>query len=167
MLIDFLETPRGAFVTVTLIFLLWLVGGILMYNYFYILSPQAAGTFGDMFGVLTSLFSAFTVIGIFYTIRLQKKELNETRDELKRQTETLIKQSETSNKQNLNFILQRFESTLFNLISIYQDNVANYKEATGKMGKEVFAYSYGKIKSKINNQSGYGIDFIDGNYQTF
>lgn len=68
------------------------------------------GTFGDMFGGLTALFSGLAFAGIIYTILLQRKELKLQRKELK-QTRTEFKtQNETLKK-------QRFENTFFNLLT--------------------------------------------------
>jgi len=47
------------------------------------LSVIKAGTFGDSFGVLTSLFSGLAFAGIISTILLQRKDLALTREELR------------------------------------------------------------------------------------
>ncbi|MFE8711582.1 putative phage abortive infection protein [Aeromonas allosaccharophila] len=68
------------------------------------------GTFGDVFGSLNTLFSGLAFAGIIVSIRLQSKELEETRNEMKRQSEQFTKQSVVLNKQN-------FESTFFQMLS--------------------------------------------------
>jgi len=75
-------------------------------NYFDA-SAETAGQLGDTFGVINSLFSALAFAGLFYTIRLQKKELHETKLEFRLQNQTLQRQN--------------FENTFFNLIQSRKD----------------------------------------------
>lgn len=77
-------------------FLYWSIGIIAAWIIYMLLIPYIVpenkqGTFGDMFGALSSLFSGLAFAGIIYPIYLQKKELGlqreeleETRKELKR-----------------------------------------------------------------------------------
>jgi hypothetical protein len=51
------------------------------------------GTFGDSFGVLTALFSGLAFAGLVYTILLQRIELEETREVLKEQSESMRTQA--------------------------------------------------------------------------
>ena len=97
---DFIWT--AAIVTVVII-------GLWTITYFSLkdLEPNDRGTIGDMFGSINSLFSGLALAGIILTIllqrkelKLQRKELADTRVEFKIQNETLK--------------LQRFESTFFN-----------------------------------------------------
>ncbi len=44
--------------------------------------PEGPGTFGDLFGVTTTLFSGWAFAGLWYTIRIQRLELQITREEL-------------------------------------------------------------------------------------
>lgn len=106
--------------------------------YFFIDSPgivsEERGHFGDMYGALTSLFSGATLVFLVYTIyqqnnmieqqradykiavtalenqerqlKLNLKELNDTRKEFKQQNRTLR--------------YQRFETSFFNLVSLYK-----------------------------------------------
>lgn len=107
-------------------------GGYLMWNHYFRYNATNAGTFGDMFGVITSFFSAATVILVFYAANLQKQELDETRAEIREQVTAAKKMSETADKQNKNQILQRFESTLFNLMSLHNKNVDNIHTVHGQ-----------------------------------
>lgn len=50
--------------------------------YFSLGSWTERGTFGDMFGVVNSLFSGLAFTGVIYTIILQHKELSLQREEL-------------------------------------------------------------------------------------
>ena len=72
-------------------------------------SMEKAGQFGDSFGLMTSLFTVFTLGGTIYAIllqrqelRLQRLELKQTRKEFKAQTEALEMQVKLG-KQQLEF----------------------------------------------------------------
>ena len=67
------------------------------------------GQFGDMFGVVNSLFSGLAFGGIFYTFLLQQEEIKNQSVQLDEQRNTII--------------LQRFETSFFNLVSMYNDIV--------------------------------------------
>jgi hypothetical protein len=74
------------------------------------------GQYGDMFGAINALFTGLAFAGLIITIilqsqelKLQRKELGQTRAEFKQQNNTLI--------------LQRFENTFFNLISLHHQIV--------------------------------------------
>lgn len=95
-------------VVVFVIAALWLLTYALLKD----LAPEDRGTFGDMFGSINSLFSGLALAGIILTIllqrqelKLQRKELADTRREFKIQNETLK--------------LQRFESLFFNLVDLH------------------------------------------------
>lgn len=74
------------------------------------------GTFGDSFGALNALFSGFAFAGIIYTIFLQKQELKLQRKELRQTREEFIIQNETLKK-------QRFENTFFHLVGLHNEIV--------------------------------------------
>lgn len=112
---DFIWT--AAIVTVVII-------GLWTITYFSLkdLEPNDRGTIGDMFGSINSLFSGLALAGIILTIllqrkelKLQRKELADTRVEFKIQNETLK--------------LQRFESTFFNLLNLHHSivNAIDYR----------------------------------------
>lgn len=50
-----------------------------------LVTPEAAGTFGDAFAVLTSFFNALAFAAVVATVVLQTQELEENREELKKQ----------------------------------------------------------------------------------
>ncbi|EOE6915012.1 putative phage abortive infection protein [Cronobacter turicensis] len=86
------------------------------------ISIADAGTFGDSFGVLTSLFSALAFIGVLLTYaaqkeesKLQKIELQESRREFKK---------------------QGFENTFFQLLKQHADFIKNLAEPDGMMPKD-------------------------------
>ncbi len=79
--------------------------------------------FGDSFGAVNALISAFAFAGMLvafflqrYELRLQRKELQLTRDEMNEQTEQFKKQNDT-------LLRERFETTFFNMLSLQQQIV--------------------------------------------
>ena len=89
-ILKFLTGNFGLAATVLIVCSIYAGGGFYMWNHYFRSHPDWAGQFGDMFGVVTSFFSAITVIIVFYAARLQKEELDETRKELKKQPATRI-----------------------------------------------------------------------------
>lgn len=79
------------------------------------------GQFGDMFGSVNALFSGLAFAGLILTILLQMEELREQREELKLTRETLKDQKREFEKQNETLSVQRFESTFFNLLGVYNE----------------------------------------------
>ena len=115
-------------------FSLLLLVGIAVIGYLHsVYSTDKVGQFGDSFGVLTSFFSGFTVLGLLLTIHLQRRDLEVAREGLKNQLIELKQtrdQIEISNKelelsriefqkQNQTLKNQRFETTFFNMLSIH------------------------------------------------
>lgn len=121
-----------------IIFLVCLTYGLLLYN------NENRGTFGDMFGALSALFSGLAFAGIIYTIqlqrielKLQRKELRQTREEFKIQNETLK--------------YQRFENTFFNLLTHHNKIIESlyYLESSQRVEKhDVFRHAYNILKGK-------------------
>jgi len=64
---------------ITIIFALWLLSGVWIYNTF---DAENRGSIGDMFGAVNALFSGFALFGIIFTIYMQRKELGLQRIEL-------------------------------------------------------------------------------------
>lgn len=86
------------------------------------------GAFGDSFGFLTALFTGLALVGLWYTIQLQRIELSETRDVLADQAQTFEKQSEIQST-------QLFEGTFFQLLrrlTAAQDDVRWMTELSGR-----------------------------------
>lgn len=69
-------------------------------------SIAKSGTFGDSFGVVTSLFSGLAFAGIILTILLQRQELTESREI---------------------FRIQRFEGSFYRLLDLYRKNLEDLR----------------------------------------
>ncbi len=117
-------------VTCGLVLLLW---GL---NWFLPQVNNTAGTTGDMFGVVNSLFSAFAFVGIIFAILLQMRELEyqrqeliDTRKELKGQKEQLALQAETQK-------IQQFESTFFQMLSLHNERATQLKVNAGRTNEK-------------------------------
>lgn len=144
-------------------FALWMLGGIVMLALLYpkVLLPLWApetlpnapgtevsyGTFGDSFGALNTLFSGLAFAGLIWTILLQKKELKETREEIKGQKEQLANQYLVMKKDN-------FENTFFRLLSFQRDIVASLtiKETFVGPNSKTVTHNGHDCLEKISNQ---------------
>jgi phage host-nuclease inhibitor protein Gam len=87
---------------------------------------EARGQFGDKFGAINSLFSGFAFAAIIFTIVLQNRELNSTK-------EAMQEQGKTANS-------QRFDTTFFQLISLHNDITAKLTDLqhTGRLAFSTF-----------------------------
>lgn len=116
------------------------------------------GTFGDMFGAVNALFSGLAFAGLIITLIMQHEELKLQRQELQQTNAELEGQKKEFEEQNKTLKVQRFENTLFNMLSQqqeitnnlhYEKNDSNYNEAKGRDTFELFyerkitRYSYG------------------------
>lgn len=81
-------------------------------------SIAKSGTFGDSFGVVTSLFSGLAFAGIILTILLQRQELTESREI---------------------FRIQRFEGSFYRLLELYRKNLEEIKITDAKSGNIYYA----------------------------
>ena len=81
------------------------------------------GTFGDMFGAVNALFSGLAFAGLIITLIMQHEELGLQRKELAQTNEELAAQREEFAAQTKTMKIQRFENTLFNMLSLQQDIV--------------------------------------------
>lgn len=80
------------------------------------LSIAKAGTFGDSFGVLTSLFTGLGFSGLLATVFLQREELKLNRQELQETRQEIQLQSQT-------FHRQRFEDAFYQMLVLYKENL--------------------------------------------
>lgn len=81
------------------------------------------GTFGDMFGAVNALFSGLAFAGLIVTLIMQHEELGLQREELAQTNKELAAQREEFAAQTKTMKIQRFENTLFNMLSLHQDIV--------------------------------------------
>ena len=107
-------------------------------------SISKAGTFGDSFGALNSLFTGLGFAGLLITIFLQREDLKLTRLELSDTRAEIRLQSQT-------FRQQQFEESFYRLLSLYRENLAQLS-----------------IKSASNSSARtYGIDALSLRQQIF
>ncbi|MEK6479143.1 putative phage abortive infection protein [Catalinimonas sp. 4WD22] len=120
-------------ITASLVIALWASSGLAI-TFFYGSLPDSPGTFGDMFGMINSLFSGLAFAGLIYTILQQREELDLTRQEF-------IKQNET-------FRLQRFENTFFQLLRLNDDLLDGHTISSNHESVETRVYLH-MISAKI------------------
>lgn len=83
------------------------------------------GTFGDMFGAVNALFSGLAFAGLIITLIMQHEELKLQRQELQQTNAELERQKKEFEEQNRTLKVQRFENTLFNMLSQQQEITDN------------------------------------------
>lgn len=101
----------------------WLLSWLLVD--YLISSPTDRGAFGDKFGAVNALFSGLAFAGLIVTLLYQKEELKLQREELAETRKELNAQRLEFEEQNKTLRRQRFENTLFNMLSLQQEIVAN------------------------------------------
>lgn len=106
---------------ILLCLLIWTIGAFgthwFAHHYFVVDTHEnAPALFGDSFGAVNALISAFAFAGMIVTFWLQRKELKLQRDELASQRMEFAQQNETLK-------LQRFENTFFNMMQLQQQIV--------------------------------------------
>lgn len=99
------------------------------------LSIAKAGTFGDSFGALTSLFTGLGLVGVITTIYLQHIEIKRNKEA---------------------FQQQQFEGIFFQLLRLHCDIIASMELNTNQAkGRQCFSYYIieleGKMQSAFNN----------------
>jgi hypothetical protein len=99
------------------------------------------GTFGDMFGAVSALFSGLAFAGVIITMLQQSETLKLQRQDLNKQIEAIHLQkqeiSQTNKElkaQNKTIMLQRFETTFFNMLKSQMEirDSVKFFEHTGK-----------------------------------
>ena len=101
-------------------FILWALSFFLLF-----FDPNVRGTFGDMFGAINALFSGLAFAGLIITLIMQHEELGYQRQEITQTNEELGAQRKVFESQTTTMKIQRFENTLFNLLSLQQRIVDN------------------------------------------
>lgn len=83
--------------------------------------------FGNMFGALNALFSAFAFSGLIYAILLQRDDLALQREDLAATREELAGQRRQLELQNEGIATNRFYDGLYRLVSLHADIVRNVR----------------------------------------
>ena len=117
--------------------------------------PNARGLFGDSWGGVNAIISAFALAGVIVTLFLQNRDLNLQRKEMARQREEFEKENET-------FKYQRFENLFYNMLNLQQEltrDLVIEDNGTGedtiiKKGREVFPYFYEEMKVRYHYKNG-------------
>ncbi|MDX7899163.1 putative phage abortive infection protein [Aeromonas media] len=110
---------------ILLIYLAWPIDEI---------SINKAGSFGDSFGILTSLFSALAFSGMIITILLQKEELGLQRQELADTRREITAQKEILRTQS-------FNDNFYRLIDYYKDNLSHVVVLDKKNNQQITGVS--------------------------
>ncbi len=79
--------------------------------------------FGDSFGSINTFISSFALIGVIWSVTMQKKELQLQREELRKTTEELHSQKEEFEQQNKTARYQRFDNTFFQLLNNQREKI--------------------------------------------
>lgn len=122
---------------------------------FYFVNYQGENrTYQDVFSVLNTLFSGLAMAGVIFAILLQKDELGLQRKELEQTRNEFVIQNETLKK-------QRFENTFFQLLNLHHeiiDKLAHHSMGGNRYEKrEVFTQAIIRFDEELENAIGYQI----------
>ena len=152
----------------------WIIGAIVTYAWadWYFVGDRDnidnnKAIFGDSFGAVNALISAFAFGGMIVTFFFQRYELKLQRKELEAQRFEFEQQNQTLG-------LQRFENTFFNMLQLQQEIVAGLKYKDNIKGREVFKDIYENVlKQQIENggrktyDESASISFLDHYFRHF
>lgn len=135
---------------------------------------SARGLFGDSWGGVNAIISAFAFAGVIVTLFLQNRDLNLQRKEMMRQREEFAKENETLK-------YQRFENLFYNMLNLQQEIVAAlkvddevenplrrtpgeecsygqkiWKSHYAATGREVFRYTFEEVEIEPLRGNGHG-----------
>ena len=105
------------------------------------LGLRDAGVFGDVFGVVNTLFSGLALAGVVVAIWLQKNELESQRQELKLTREEMVNQRQEMKEQTRLSRLQSFETSFYAMLRSHRESVGYYRYTRGGrelLGMDVF-----------------------------
>ena len=121
---------------------------------------NARGVFGDSWGGVNAIISAFAFAGVIVTLFLQNRDLNLQRKEMTRQRLEFEIQSKTLKR-------QQFESALYNMLQLqqqivndlaYDTNVEGYNDAIARSGwnvvvkgRDVFRFAFEQLRHNWTN----------------
>lgn len=96
-------------------------------NFFVAISGwDDRGLFGDVFGASNSIFSALALLGVAWSIAMQRDELRLIRDERDQTREILAFQTDHVGAQNKVMAKQAFEGTFFHLYSYFSTTISGF-----------------------------------------
>lgn len=146
---------------------------------------NARGVFGDSWGGVNAIISAFAFAGVIVTLFLQNRDLNLQRKEMARQREEFEKENETLK-------YQRFENLFYNMLNLQQQIVDGLrceyddeemllvptgpdnhliqdkrKVKRSVNGREVFRYTFEDIHLPISEKNEFGQNKIVDGYKRF
>jgi uncharacterized membrane protein len=101
--------------------------------------PGDWSKFGGYFGgVAGSLIALFTLAALVFTLRVQARQLEDTRTELTKQSNSIAKQN--------------FENTFFRLLQLIEDRVSQYPSGGASMrGRPAVANLAQQFINRLNN----------------
>ena len=120
----------------------------------FVTDIEDRGQWGDSFGVLTSLFTAFALLALVWSIRqsdknhsdllekqqevlsLQQEELGLQRDELRHTREEIRGQKEQLEEQNKSMEHQNFEHSFYQLLNLYEKTVIQLQYLNQMSGRD-------------------------------
>lgn len=172
------ETRKVIILALLISFGVWLVGAVVTRAIGVHCFPckdgdsAAAGLFGDSFGAVNALVSAFAFAGVIASFWLQREEFKLQREDLKLQYDELHAQREEFTQQNMTLKLQRFENTFFNMMELQQQivndlhlqvpqNIYVQRKMLGEFpslqtkdinGREVIRYIYDQARGTLSDQ---------------
>lgn len=123
---------------------IFIIAVCLLFVYFMKGQPwdmEKRGQFGDMFGVLGAVFSGLAFAGLIVTLiqqhddlKLQREDLRLQRQEIAQTNLELALQRKEMEEQNKTIMLQRFETTFFNMLKSQMEiqNSVKFFEHEGK-----------------------------------
>ena len=115
------------------VFVILLTGSYAVYNLSSEHCWEVKGQFGDTFGALNALFSGLAFAGLIYTILLQRKELELTRQELKKATENQTKSEEALRKQAKSMSM----TAMINGYTAFIQSIDNDLDSRGGSGNQI------------------------------
>jgi signal transduction histidine kinase len=141
-LIDFKDSKllKIGIITSIIIIFLWLIP-LFIFNY---LPSADRGNYGDIYGIVNSLFSGLALAGIILTIllqrnelALQRQELKDTREELKRTANAQENSEKALNRQAENLKISAKLSALNTLVGFYSELEHNIRKGITNPGSNL------------------------------
>lgn len=149
---------------------LFIIAFCMLYVYFMKEQPwgmDKRGQFGDMFGALGAVFSGLAFAGLIVTLiqqhddlKLQREDLRLQRQEIAQTNLELALQRKEMEEQNKTIMLQRFETTFFNMLKNQmeiRDDIMYSDGVTVFHGKDAIERMYQIVISWIEDGHGYNV----------